>query len=59
MPSLVSRSALMRPDRLAGSYAIIRQIEKDHPPGQTCVGAWSERTGKSVRAFCRRLTELQ
>jgi hypothetical protein len=41
-------------------YAIIiRQIEKDRPPGEACLRAWSECTGKSARSFYRRLAEIR
>jgi hypothetical protein len=37
------------PDRKEEEHALIRQIEKDYPPGEACVLAWSERTGKAAR----------
>jgi hypothetical protein len=48
-----------RAERKEEEHAIIRQIEKEHPPGEARVRAWSERTGKSARAFYRRLAELR
>lgn len=48
-----------RADRKEEEHALIRQIEKDHPPGEARVRAWSERTGKSARAFYRRLAEMR
>jgi hypothetical protein len=48
-----------RADRKDEEHAIIRRIEKEHPPGEARVRAWSERTGKSERAFYRRLAELR
>jgi hypothetical protein len=55
------RYAEERPSRAAckqEEHPIIRQIEKYHPPGEVRVRAWSERTGKSVRAYYRRLAEM-
>ena len=49
----------MRPDSLAGIYALIRPMGKDHPLGEAYVRAWSERTGKSARAFYRRQAEMR
>ncbi len=48
-----------RADRKDEEHALIRQIEKDHPPGEARIRAWSERTGKSARAFYRRLAEMR
>jgi len=48
-----------RADRKEAEHALIRQIEKDHPTGEARVRAWSERTGKSARAFYRRLAEMR
>jgi hypothetical protein len=48
-----------RADRKEEEHTLIRQIEKDHPPGKARVRAWSERTGKSARAFYRRQAEMQ
>jgi hypothetical protein len=48
-----------RADRKEEEHALIRQIEKDHPPGEARVRAWSERTGKSARAYYRRLAEMR
>jgi hypothetical protein len=48
-----------RADRKEEEHAIIREIEKEQPPGEARLRAWSERTGKSSRAFYRRLAELR
>jgi hypothetical protein len=48
-----------RADRKEEEHALIRQIEKDHPAGEARVRAWSERTGKSARAYYRRLAEMR
>jgi hypothetical protein len=48
-----------RADRKEEEQALIRQIEKEHPAGEARVRAWSERTGKSARAFYRRLAEMR
>src|SRR5690348_4873765 len=56
------RHAVERPsraDRKEEEHALIRQIEKDHPSGEARVRAWAERTGKSPRAYYRRLAELR
>ena len=47
-----------RADRKVEAHTIIRQIEKDHPTAEARIRAWSERTGKSARAFYRRLAEM-
>lgn len=40
-------------------HAILRGILKEHPTREERVRAWSSRTGKSERAFYRRLAEMQ
>ena len=51
--------ALTREARKDGETAILRQILREHATLEARVRAWVERTGKSERAFYRRLAELQ
>ena len=48
-----------RDDRKEEEHAILREILKEHPTREERVRAWSSRTGKSERAFYRRLAEMQ
>jgi hypothetical protein len=48
-----------RAGRKEDEQAIVREILKEHPTREGRVRAWGERTGKSERAFYRRLAELQ
>ena len=48
-----------RDDRKQEEHAIPREILKEHPTREERVRAWSSRTGKSERAFYRRLAEMQ
>jgi hypothetical protein len=45
--------------RKEDEQAIVREILNEHLTREGRVRAWGERTGKSVRAFYRRLAELQ
>jgi hypothetical protein len=47
-----------RADRKQEEHAIIREILRDHPAREEHVKAWVGRTGKSERAFYRRLAEM-
>jgi hypothetical protein len=47
-----------RADRKQEEHTILREILRAHPTREERVRAWSERTGKSERAFYRRLAEL-
>ena len=48
-----------RDDRKQEEHAILREILREHPTREERVRAWSSRTGKSERAFYRRLAEMQ
>ena len=48
-----------RAERKEGEQALLREILRDHPTRDGRVRAWTERTGKSERAFYRRLAEMQ
>lgn len=48
-----------RAERKADEQAVVREIVGSHPTREGRVKAWVERTGKSERAFYRRLAELQ
>jgi hypothetical protein len=48
-----------RAERKEEEQAILREILQEHPTREERVRAWAERTGKSERAFYRRLAELQ
>jgi alkylated DNA repair dioxygenase AlkB len=47
-----------RAERKQGEYAVIREILRDHETREERLRAWTERTGKSERAFYRRLADL-
>ncbi|HYT88172.1 MAG TPA: hypothetical protein VEL76_05595 [Gemmataceae bacterium] len=48
-----------RADRKEEEQAILREILREHPTREARVRVWAERTGKSERAFYRRLAEMQ
>ena len=48
-----------RDDRKQEEQAILREILREHPTREQRVRAWASRTGKSERAFYRRLAEMQ
>ena len=48
-----------RQDRKHEEHAVIRQILRDHARREDRVRAWTDQTGKSERAFYRRLAEIQ
>jgi len=48
-----------RDDRKQAEHAILREILKDHARREERVRAWKEQTGKTERAFYRRLAEMQ
>jgi hypothetical protein len=48
-----------RADRKEDEHAILREIFLAHSTREERVRAWGERTGKSERAFYRRLAEMQ
>jgi hypothetical protein len=48
-----------RADRKEEEHALVRDILREHPTRERRVRAWTERTGKSERAFYRRLAEMQ
>jgi hypothetical protein len=48
-----------RAERKLDEHAVLRQILGEHQTREAEVKAWSEQTGKSGRAFYRRLAELQ
>jgi hypothetical protein len=48
-----------RQDRKDEEHALIRQILRTHARREARVRAWTEQTGKSERAFYRRLAEMQ
>jgi hypothetical protein len=47
-----------RQDRKLEEHAVIRQIMEEHTTREARVRAWLDRTGKSERAFYRRLAEM-
>ncbi len=48
-----------RAERLEEDRAILREILREHETREGRLNAWTERTGKSERAFYRRLAEMQ
>jgi hypothetical protein len=48
-----------RAERKQDEHALLREILGEHESREERVRAWSERTGKSERAFYRRLAEMQ
>jgi hypothetical protein len=48
-----------RADRKEAEHAILRAILQQHSSREVQVEAWQERTGKSARAFYRRLAEIE
>src|SRR5262249_47423412 len=48
-----------RADWKEAEHALVREILKSHESREDRVRVWTERTGKSERAFYRRLAELQ
>jgi hypothetical protein len=48
-----------RAERKDTEQALLREILSEHPTKEGRVRAWTERTGKSERAFYRRLAEMQ
>ena len=52
-------SPLSREDRKEEEYAIVEEIVRDHQVRDDRVRAWIVRTGKSERAFYRRLAEMR
>ncbi len=48
-----------RDERLAGERELVAALVREHPTREARVRAWVERTGKSERAFYRRLAELR
>ena len=48
-----------RADRKEDEHAILREILRQHSTREERVQAWARRTGKSERAFYRRLAEMQ
>jgi len=50
---------LSRADRKEDEYALVREIIRDHATREERVRVWAARTGKSERAFYRRLAEIQ
>jgi hypothetical protein len=48
-----------RADRKLSEHALVREILEAHESRDERVRAWTERTGKSERAFYRRLAEIQ
>jgi hypothetical protein len=52
-------SPVSREARKEEEHAIIEAIVRDYPSRDERVRAWTERTGKSERAFYRRLAELR
>jgi hypothetical protein len=51
-------SALSREDRLEQERAVVRDIVRQYGSREEQLGAWARRTGKSGRAFYRRLAEI-
>ena len=52
-------AAESRADRKAGEYALLRELMTSFPRREDRIRAWVEQTGKSERAFYRRLAEMQ
>jgi len=52
-------SALSREERKSEEHSILMEIMQLHPSRDERVRAWIERTGKSERAFYRRLAEMR
>jgi hypothetical protein len=52
-------SPVAREARKEEEHAIVEAIVRDYPSRDERVRAWAERTGKSERAFYRRLAELR
>lgn len=50
---------LSREERKDDEHAIVREIVRDYATPREQVEAWIERTGKSARAFYRRLAEIR
>jgi hypothetical protein len=48
-----------RAERKQEEHALLREMPREHETCEERVRAWAERTGKSERAFYRRLAELQ
>jgi hypothetical protein len=48
-----------RAERKAEEHAVLREILREYPRREDRVRVWAERTGKSERAFYRRLAEMQ
>ncbi len=54
-----AESPLSREARKAEEHSILQEIIRDHPSRDERVPAWINRTGKSERAFYRRLAEMR
>lgn len=54
-----AESPLSREARKAEEHSILQEIIRDHPSRDERVRAWIKRTGKSERAFYRRLAEMR
>jgi hypothetical protein len=52
-------SPVSREERKSEEHSILREIIRDNPSRDERVRAWIERTGKSERAFYRRLAEMR
>jgi hypothetical protein len=48
-----------RAARKAAEHELLRELQKTHPNRQERVREWMERTGKTERAYYRRLAEMQ
>jgi hypothetical protein len=48
-----------REDRKEKEHAVLEEILREHATREERVRAWTSRTGKSERAFYRRLAEMQ
>ena len=48
-----------RAERKQDEQALLKDILQEHESREERVRAWSQRTGKSERAFYRRLAEMQ
>ena len=48
-----------RAERKQNEHALLRELLGEHDSREERVHAWTERTGKSERAFYRRLAEMQ
>ncbi len=57
-PQHTAETPLSREARLAEERAVVREIVKECKTREEQVRAWSERTGKSERAFYRRRAEI-